>query len=34
VTTAVLRHAPCSVLVVDDGSALASAHPALQVGPS
>jgi nucleotide-binding universal stress UspA family protein len=28
VATAVLRHAPCSVLVVDTGTAAASAHPA------
>jgi nucleotide-binding universal stress UspA family protein len=33
VTTAVLRHAPCSVLVVDDGSRLA-AHSLLQMAPS
>jgi nucleotide-binding universal stress UspA family protein len=32
VTTAVLRHAPCSVLVVDDGSAPA-AHSSLQMNP-
>jgi nucleotide-binding universal stress UspA family protein len=32
VTTAVLRHAPCSVLVVDDGSTLA-AHSSLQMNP-
>lgn len=34
VTTSVLRYAPCSVLVVDDGAALVSARPPLQIGPS
>jgi nucleotide-binding universal stress UspA family protein len=31
VTTAVLRHAPCSVLIVDDGS-LSATHSSLQLG--
>ena len=32
ITTAILRHAPCSVLVVDEGAALVSATSSLQTG--
>jgi len=32
ITTAILRHAPCSVLVVDEGSAHVSAKSTLQTG--
>jgi nucleotide-binding universal stress UspA family protein len=31
-TTTVVRHAPCSVLVIDSGTARATAQASLQVG--